>query len=95
MTLTAEAAAPTSLCVAPVATTGSHCVGRVPRLVRVASPLGRSKWRGNPPSPIGDATRTGDARGLANATLTAVPHGGNATHWLLCASVVRYSVTFA
>ncbi|MCC5664463.1 hypothetical protein LC653_11180 [Nostoc sp. CHAB 5784] len=24
---------------------GSHCVGRVSRLVRAASPLGRSKWR--------------------------------------------------
>ncbi|MEH2004783.1 hypothetical protein [Nostoc sp.] len=36
---------------------------------------------GNPPSPVGDATRTGDARGLANATLTAIPHGGNPQDW--------------
>ncbi|MEH1904408.1 MAG: hypothetical protein V7L04_24115 [Nostoc sp.] len=68
MTLTAKAAAPTSLCAAPVATTGSHCVARVPRLEGASryarvSRLERTgvKWHGNPPSPVGDATRTGDA----------------------------------
>ncbi|MHC5817941.1 MAG: hypothetical protein ACYT04_19105 [Nostoc sp.] len=49
--------------VAPVATTGSHCGGRVPRhkgASRRVSRLERTgaKWRGNPPSG------------------SAVPHGG-------------------